>query len=323
MEARRLVAAVDAGGTKTVCLIADTEGRIVGHGTGGPANINFSSSDAVHASLRNAFDSACSAAGVGDPPAEIAYLAAACAGPKTLLVPTLAERLPVERIHVVHEAMMALLGSLGGPVGCVVLAGTGSFARARGPGGLEHHVGGWGALLGDEGSAYDIGHRALVAVARAADGRGPATLLTDAILAHWGLAESYALKPLVYGPEMTQARIAGLAPLVSRVARDGDAAATAILGGAGRVLATAAVAAIRGAGLLGEPAIRVSTAGGVWRAGDLIVNPFATELRRQVPEAEVVRPLFAPIVGGLLLALGECGVAWTDDVLQNLAATEV
>lgn len=319
MDGRRLVAAIDAGGTKTVCLIADTEGRIIGRGSGGPANVNFNSENAVRTALRTALAAACADADVQTPARDLSYVTAACAGPATLLAPTLAEQLPRERIHVVHEATMALLGALAGSVGCVVLAGTGSFARARGPGGLEYHVGGWGALLGDEGSAYDIGHRALLAVARAADGRAPATALTAAILEHWGVTDPYALKPLVYGPTMTQARIASLAPLVSRTARDGDQAAGAILAGAGRALASSAGAAIRGAGLTDEPSVRVSTAGGVWRAGEAITTPFTTELQAQFPTVEVVRPRFEPVVGGLMLALGECGVAWTDAVLANLA----
>ncbi|MGE5561189.1 MAG: N-acetylglucosamine kinase [Chloroflexota bacterium] len=323
MAERRLIAAIDGGGTKTTCLVADTEGTILGRGDGGPANSRVSPPDLVTRSLVGALTAACSAAGCGSEPRDaLLRVCVAAASPPDLVAAALASVMPAERVTVVHEATMALLGALGGSIGCVVLAGTGSFARARGPGGIECHVGGWGVLLGDEGSAYDIGRLALVAVARAADGRGPSTALSDIILEHWGLADPYELKRAVYSGDMTQARIAALAPLVTRAAGRGDHVATAILSNAGRALAVAAATAIRGAGLADGP-VTVSTAGGVWRAGDLVTRPFSDELRRMVPEATVTKPLFEPVVGGLLYALNECGVAWTPALFDRLRASQL
>lgn len=318
MTVRHLVAAIDGGGTKTTCLLADTDGNICGRGSGGPANARFNPVERVRESIATALMAACGAASGGtDLLASVVRVCAAAPAPADLIKDALSAYVPPERVTVVHEGTMALLGALGSSIGCVVLAGTGSFARARGPGGIECHVGGWGGLIGDEGSAYDIGRRALMAIARAADGRGPATALTGVILEQWGLSDPYALKPVVYSHDMTQSRIAALAPLVAKAAHSGDNVAAAILNGAGQALAIAAIAAIRGAGLADDP-VQVSTAGGVWQAGEPVTGRFMGELRRSLPLATVTKPLFEPVVGGLLLALGDCGVTWTSDLFERL-----
>lgn len=318
MTAKQYVAAIDGGGTKTTCLIADTDGSICGRGGSGPANVNFSPPEHVRESIATAFRVARRQAfAAGEQQAAIIRVCAAAPAPEPLIKEALAPFVSVERIKVVHEATFALLGALGSSIGCVVLAGTGSFARARGPGGIECHAGGWGALLGDEGSAYDIGRRALMAIARAADRRGPATSLSEVVLGHWGLTDPYQLKPVVYSRDMTQARIAALAPLVAKAANAGDEVATVILSGAGRALAIAAATAIRGAGLDDGP-VKVSTAGGVWRAGDSVRRPFVAELTRIVPEAVLTKPLFEPVIGGLLLAFSESGVPWTEALFERL-----
>lgn len=312
------VAAIDGGGTKTVCLVSAPDGTILGRGEGGPANARFNRPERVKESLLTALNGAVLAA--GGPVGPIDRVLTAAPATTELIQEALAPVVAAERVRVVHEADMALVGAHGAFTGCVVLAGTGSFARARSAGGMMCHVGGWGVLLGDEGSAYDIGRKALVAVARAADGRGQPTALTAAVLAHWQLDDPYQLKPLVYGGDMTQAKVAAIAPLVARAVRAGDHVATAIFASAGRDLAFAAATAVRGVGLENDE-VHVSTAGGVWRAGDVVFGPFAGELARLLPCAVVVKPLFEPVIGGLLMALSDVGTPWSSDVLERIRSS--
>src|SRR5262249_20279577 len=80
-----------------------------------------------------------------------------------------------------------LLSAVDGAVGVALVAGTGSIALGRDKHGTSARAGGWGHILGDEGSGYEIGRQALQAAMRAADGRGEATLLLERIMRHWSL----------------------------------------------------------------------------------------------------------------------------------------
>ncbi len=109
---------------------------------------------------------------------------------------------------------------------------------------VDARSGGWGHVLGDEGSGYTIGREALQYAARAADGRGPATALLDAILMYWELATPEMILARVY-PTDDKTAIAALAPLVLSVARAGDPVARRIETRAARELALAATTVAR------------------------------------------------------------------------------
>ena len=157
-----------------------------------------------------------------------------------LLAPHL---LPIAReVAITNDAEFALAGLDSGP-GVALIAGTGSIALGRDASGRMIQVGGWGHLLGDEGSAYDIGRRAAQAAARAADGRGPTTALLQLVLERWGLTAPRSMIDHAY---LTQekAPIASLAPGVLALARRGDHVARAIRRQACEELAQAAIAVI-------------------------------------------------------------------------------
>jgi N-acetylglucosamine kinase-like BadF-type ATPase len=88
---------------------------------------------------------------------------------------------------VVNDALIALVAGAGENPGVVLVAGTGSIAYGRDARGRAARAGGWGYLLGDEGSGFWIGRRALLSVVRHADGRGPFTMLTELVLRHMGI----------------------------------------------------------------------------------------------------------------------------------------
>src|SRR3990170_4420420 len=90
------------------------------------------------------------------------------------------------RILIVNDALVALEAGTPGQPGIVIISGTGSIAYGRNAAGEAARSGGWGHVLGDEGSGYWIGRAALRAVLRAADRRGPPTVLTRMLLKHFG-----------------------------------------------------------------------------------------------------------------------------------------
>jgi len=110
--------------------------------------------------------------------------------------------------------------------GVLVVVGTGSIAVARDSAGRVTRVGGWGEHLGDEGSGYALGLAALRSVARAADGRGPQTALTEIALRALGVTEPVGLIPWIGAA--TKSQVAALAPRVLEVAEAGDEVADAL-----------------------------------------------------------------------------------------------
>ncbi|HKA52908.1 MAG TPA: BadF/BadG/BcrA/BcrD ATPase family protein, partial [Candidatus Binatia bacterium] len=145
--------------------------------------------------------------------------------------------------------------------GLAVVAGTGSIAYARAPDGRTARAGGWGYLLGDEGSGYALTLAGLQAVARAADGRAPATRMTDAFLNKLGLSDPHDLIPAVYR-SMDRADLAALAPVVLDAADAGDTVTVQIVETAAHDLAATVAAAARALGL-DRQAVPLALAGGV------------------------------------------------------------
>ena len=113
--------------------------------------------------------------------------------------------------------------------GIALICGTGTLALGRNAAGDVERAGGWGYLLGDEGSAYDIALAGLRAAVRATDGRGPATSLTPAFLAHFGVSASTDLVGQIYREAMTRDRLAALATIVFAEASAGDWTAAGIV----------------------------------------------------------------------------------------------
>jgi len=257
------VVGIDAGGTKTVGLLADDEGRLLAEARAGGANLHTHGElevekvfDSVLEELTRgeAVDALCLGIAGVDRPEDEAVVRA--------ILRRLGHR---ERVRVVNDATIALVAGAPERYGIVVLSGTGSIAYGVDRAGRSARSGGLGAILADEGSSYWLGHGALVAAVRAADGRGPATGLSDSVLADLGAASVSDLVPLVYpAPGMPRHRIAALAPLVERAAARGDAVACDLLDQAARELALAGRAVAERLRL--EAPFPVVLAGGTFRA---------------------------------------------------------
>src|SRR4029450_7542857 len=121
---------------------------------------------------------------------------------------------PGSRVLVVNDALVALAAGAPGAPRIVIICGTGSIAYGRNGEGVAARAGGWGHIIGDEGSGYWIGRQAVQAVMRDADGRGPATRLTKQVLAPFAVPSASGLVHIVYGPHSTNRTIAMLGPAV-------------------------------------------------------------------------------------------------------------
>jgi len=203
-----------------------------------------------------------------------------------------------DRISIVGDAEAAMADAFPDGTGVLVVAGTGSIAWARRPDASTVRVGGWGRILGDEGSGYDIALSGLRAIARAADGRSEPTALADALLAGIPLTEPHEL--IAWSDAATKAQIASLAPAVLDCAAQGDPAATAIRAAAVSALAHMAATAARRSP---HPIAAFALTGGLLAPDAPLRAPLIEALRQTFPHARITdRPVDAAL-GAARIAL--------------------
>ncbi|WP_017718434.1 N-acetylglucosamine kinase [Kamptonema formosum] len=313
------VLGIDGGGSKTVCVLMDETGKILGRGEAGASNYQTVGIETAGNSIGNAIAQAVSQ--------ETGFLevGAICLGlagvgrPEDIkVVGGLAQQLqaradlpvrwavPPAGVVICNDCIIALAGGVGEPVGIVAIAGTGSIAYGQNRRGETKRAGGWGYILGDEGGGYDIALRGLRASVRSYDGRLGATVLTDLIVCHLGVRSAEDLVGVVYRRGWGAREIAGLAPLVGEAADAGDAVAVGIIDSAAEELVEAVRAVMGGIFQEGE-GFEVVTAGGAWRISDLLRERFAVSLAAIAPAAEVIWPRYEPAKGAGLLALRAIG----------------
>ena len=240
-----LVAGVDGGGTRTRALLLARDGTTAGRAEGPAALVRPDHPPAAARVVADTVRRAAAAAGAALPlPALWAGLAGA--GRPSVrrdLKAALREEQIARTVRVGTDVQAAFHDAFGAGPGVVVVAGTGSVVLGAAQDGRRLQVGGWGGVMGDDGSGYRIGVSALRAIARAADGRAPPTALTAAVLDHLGLARPRDLP--AWAESAAKADIAALAPLAIRTARSGDAAAQTIVRRALDALGDQLSAAIR------------------------------------------------------------------------------
>jgi N-acetylglucosamine kinase-like BadF-type ATPase len=298
------VLGIDAGGTKTLCLLADETGRSVGEGRGPGANFHTSGDAELENVLRQVIDVA-----IGDrrivPAAVCVGMAGVDREKEARIVRGMMQRsVPGSRVVVVSDALIALEAGAEELPGIVVIAGTGSIAYGRNARLEAARSGGWGHIIGDEGSGYWIGREALSAVVRAVDGRGPVTRLTDDVRAHFMIEDISGLPRIVYDRDLPLMSVAALGPIVQRASGLGDPVATDILDRAAAELTLAARSVAARLDMEDDSFIFV-LAGGVFRAVPWLVDALTRQLAEVGPRSRVQRLDCEPAVGAVRLALAE------------------
>ncbi|MFC2170794.1 BadF/BadG/BcrA/BcrD ATPase family protein [Calditrichota bacterium] len=175
------------------------------------------------------------------------------------------------RIFIHHDAFIAHYGAFRGGPGVMVTSGTGSIAYGRNSDGTEARGGGWGWMLGDEGSGWWIGRQAVRSVLSAREG-GQETKLTELVKENFEINEPYELLGIVYAAKFDRSKISSLSKQVYEIALAGDAVAASILHNAGKELGLTAIKVAAQLGILPKD-LFVAVMGSVgYGAGDLIRN---------------------------------------------------
>lgn len=291
-----ILVGIDAGGTSTACAI-ERDGALA-HASGAAANLRTLGAPAaaerilamLHAALGEQRPDAIAigAAGAGDPALAAALrerIEAAFAG--TLVA-----------VH--DDALIALRAAVPSGDGAVLIAGTGSIAYAI----VDERAvraGGYGSMLGDEGSAFAIGRAALALALRVADGRAPADPFAAAIAQTIGADDGPALAARVLDSPDAIGSIAALAPLVIERASEGDRSATKIVQAAAIELSDLVKAVIKRADALSRD-LPLLLAGGLLASNSLLSFLLETRLCADLPLLAVQRGGLAPVFGALSLA---------------------
>ncbi len=300
---RRLVIGVDGGGTRTRAVVMNGE-RILGEGAAGPSNpLRVGIANGATA-IREAVDKACAAALIHRDDLVVAGVGLAGIRRKDVrarMHDALVQTLGIKNVELVSDGDIALYGATDGRPGIVVISGTGSIAVGMNRQGKRAYAGGWGPVAGDDGSGSWIARRALQAVARATDERGPKTSLTTAACEFFQVATPDDLATAIYAPTITNDRIAGFSKLVIQAARDGDEVAQEILKEAGKELGKAAVTVVRKLKMEHER-FQVAFVGGVFAAGELVTEPLREQIKRHAKSAFIDNPSFSPTIAAARMA---------------------
>lgn len=204
-------------------------------------------------------------------------------------------------VYVTHDGAGALAGCVENGEGILLSSGTGSICYARNARGETWRTGGWGLIMGDEGSGYDVACKMLQAIVRAKDGRGLPTLLTGLVLDYWGLGDVDQLVESVYNGKRGKSGIAALACLCETAYQKGDCVARRIIGEAAEALAELAAVAAGRLWMPEESVVCVCT-GGLLENSPILVRHFQEAVEAKRPGLQIKPRLHSPEWGCAALA---------------------
>ena len=314
-EARWLMG-VDGGATKTLAAVLDVQERRLHLGHGASSNADAVGPRAATESLLRATDEALDRGGVSPEQLDAAVLAVA--GTDTDAVDRHVKAARPPAWIVVNDVIGAWAAATSARPGVGTISGTGSNVFGVGPDARCWRAGGWGHVLGDEGSGYWLAARSLRAALADRDGSGPPTALSRAALDFFSVASVEELARLVYARPLSKGEIAAFAVQTARVAHAGDAVAVALYERAARELGAQVLAVIERTGLRGR--FPLGLIGSAFKAGAVFVEPLARIVRERAPQVDVAVVETPPVGGCLQLAAraAGCELALEDEELRAL-----
>ena len=320
---KNYVIGIDGGGTKTIAVLADFHGHLIARRIGLASNFQVLSRVQFRSVIMSLIDELLERSGVQRNQVSETFLGIAGIGRDR---DKAAARSIIEdsdigmKVDVDHDAVGALAGAFTGKIGIILIAGTGSICFGRTPEGKLIRSGGWGYLLGDEGSGYYIAQQGIIAALKHRDGRGEDTRLRMLFEKHFQIDSIDEVIPIIYQKKFTRTDMAALAPLVFEAAAKEDKMAMEIITRAGRELGRMVNAVVARMRLQNEP-VRLALEGSVFKKKKLLIPAIEEEIRNFHKKFEIVSPVFEPSVGCVILALEGLGVKMNEGTIENMKRT--
>ncbi len=312
------VLGVDGGTTKTVALVADEHGHVVGAGRGGGSNWTGADVQVPMRIVVAVAQDALRLAGLSGQDIAVASMCLAGADwpeDHERRQVYLASQGLAGRVVVRNDAFAGLRAGTSAAYGVVIAAGTGINAAAIAPDGREWAFG----YYADAGGGGNLAEDAILAVLREEDGRGKPTALTGMVLGALGYPTPEALLRALVAHEIGLDRANALCPLVFAVAGSGDEVAIEIIVREGLALAEYATTLIRRFGMQ-QLEFDVVLAGSLFKGqGPLLVDTVTQAIHRVAPRARIARARYEPAVGAVLLAYDALGIRVSEMMYDNLA----
>lgn len=299
-----ILGGIDAGGTKCKCILINEDGEVLASSVAGPANYQVVGLEKAVQEIKKVLDLACQQVSVD----HLSCLGIGMAGAgRSEDIKKISEKLlPLNRVketYLTDDAQIALLAAHGGKPGLVLIAGTGSIVYGLRADGTRIRAGGWGPLLGDEGSGFWIALKALHAAIKSEEDRGPLTSLVEIIKNHFKINDLKSLISIVYQERLPRKLIASLTPLVIDNAADGDYVARKIVEeGLDELILTIQSVFLS----LNDPTLSIVVSGGLFD-NSYLYELFVEKLC-DAGDYQLVSAQFEPVYGALIYAANQSGI---------------
>lgn len=322
----RIFAGIDGGGTRTRLALADEKGALLSYAEGGCCSFVDRGLEQARTQLEQLWQDAWKKRREPPHPADALFMGMGSIL-STAEVQTNCELavsldfVGAANVRADNDAHSALVGGLLGQPGILLISGTGSACFGRNEQGQTWRAGGWGYRLNDIGSAYGLGLSAMVAVTRAADGRGQSTRLSAAVMHHLGIKDVTEMYRRVHEQQLDRTEIAELAPSVIAAADAGDFVAQQILKVQMEGLIEMVVV-VANRLRLSQPLLALT--GGLISSAPLFRKMFLEDLNKASPGYRLAQDGLPPVLGSVILAAeAATGTKAPIGFVENLRRTSV
>lgn len=312
---------VDGGGTSTVAIAMTESGRVLGRTVGDQTNYNTSDMDTAKTNLKKTIDKLMNEYGIADYECISIGMSSLDYEPAKDFVDSFVEGIfPSEKVVMHSDVYMALMGMTLGEPGIMIVSGTGSIGIAIDQQGQVHVVGGWGYLLRDEGSAYDIAIQGIDAALKSYEGLGEATLLEERVLDFFGTDTHRGLIDVFYNPPLSVSRIASFGREVIEIADKGDQVAMSIIDNAIKSLVNYTYRLIDKVGC--KDCI-IGMYGSVLQKNPRISDSYREQIHAVYPNTKIGFPELKPEAGAALYAMKKRGYPINKEILDTIKRTMI